>query len=111
MSQPRPSDDEDTKFLIGQLKLKKDQKEHELHYMPPRMEQGKFNPAIMVSHGNVVEAEEVTPVVTSESEPHSEEVTADIVRAEFGSECREDEFGARVDVFGSNRGRGCVGRW
>ena len=50
------SDDEDTKFLIGQLKLK-DQKEDELHYMPPRMEQGKFNPAIMVSQGNVVEAE------------------------------------------------------
>ena len=55
--------------------------------MPPRMEQGT---AVMVSQGTVIEAEEKAPLVlTSVTEPQSEEVKAVVEQAEVGVENRE----------------------
>ena len=85
-----PYDREETMYLFGQIQLKKDLAEENVHYMPPRMEDGCFHQAVVVSQGTVIEAEEVEPqVVTSGPEPHSEEVKDDVDHADVGSESGE----------------------
>ena len=84
------STDEDRKYLGRQLLLKEDLEEEDVHYMPPRMEEGTLHQVVVVSQGTVIEAEEIVPhIVTSEPEPQSKEVTVVVDQADVGVENRE----------------------
>ena len=97
----RITDDADREHLVNQLKRKDHQEEEEVLYMPPRMEHSTFHQAVLVSQGNVVEAEEdAPPVVTSEPEPQSEEVKVVVEHADVGDESREIE---REESLGTER--------
>ena len=88
----RIAEDGDREHLVNQLKRKDYLQEEDMHYMPPRMEQGTFHQAVVVSQGTVIEAEEeALLVLTSEPEPQSEEVKAVVEQAEVGVENREVE--------------------
>ena len=75
--------------------------EADTHYLPPRMQDGKVMGAVMVSEGEVVEvvAEEDVPAAVVEPEPHSEEVTANVLHA-MGEESLDGKKEEKVLVDG-----------
>ena len=86
------SNHQERDYLGKQLELKETLAEEDIQYMPPRVEQGELQPAVVVSQGTVVEADEGTPLLsTIEPEPHSEEETADIGHADGKMVNREVE--------------------
>ena len=88
----RIADDSDREHLVSQLKKKDNLEKEEVHYMPPRMEHGTFHQAVLVSLGNIIEAEDDAPLVLkSEPEPQSEEVKVVVEHADVGFESREVE--------------------
>ena len=79
-------------FLMKQIRRKKHLGEEERHYMPPRMEQGTFQHAMLVSQGNVVEAEEGPDSVKRvELEPQCEEVKEVVADKESWEKEKEEE--------------------
>ena len=83
-------DTDDMDFMMKQIRRKKHLGEEERHYMPPRMEQGTFQHAMLVSQGNAVEAEEgPDSVIMVEPELQCEEVKEVVADKESGE--KEEE--------------------